>query len=131
MRIYKFFIKSGQVAFIWVILFVISISLYSITIKGKVNYGDRCYQSINEDVIKSYQYEGVLLNNGYLACNTYYLEYKSELEEKDNVIFLAAVAKLLSDNDITCDMHIIIKCKDYQIIATIVDYNISYTKSLI
>lgn len=130
-RIYYFLVNSGKVLFIWMILSVLSVSLYSFTIKGKVNYGDRCYQFFDQTCIKNYQYEGVELQSSNLECNTYYLSYKSVLEEKENLVFLASLSKLLSDNKINVDVHIIIKCDNYQILSTIVDYQISYVKSLI
>ena len=50
-------------------------------------------------------------------------------EEKQNVNFLVSIAKLLSDNKVNIDVHVIIKNNDSQIIATIVDYKVSYTIS--
>ena len=130
-KIYTFLIKSGKVVFTWMILLVLSVSLYSFTIKGKVNYGDRCYVKLDDMSIKEYSYDGVKLLNGYLGCNTYYLEYESELDEKQNLLFLGALTKHLYDNNIDNNIHLIIKCKEYQMISTIVDYNITYTKSII
>lgn len=130
-NIYYFLVSSGKVLFIWMVLLVVSVSIHSITIKGKVNYGERCYQSIRGDVIKKYSYDGTNLTHESLDCNTYYLEYTSTLNEKENILFLASLSKLLSDNDIDCNVHVIIKCEDYQLLSTIVDYQISYTKSII
>lgn len=129
--IYSFFVKSGKILFTWMILLFLSISLYSLTIKGKTNYGNRCYVNIDDSIIKEYEYDGVILLSCYLGCNTYYLEYESVLDEDKNVIFLSALTKHLLDNNIDNDTHVIIKCKDYQIMSTIVDYNITYTKSII
>lgn len=114
-----------------IFLLIISISLISLTMKGKVNYGGRCTTKIDENIILNHNYKDIILTSNYLGCNTYYLEYNSDLEEKENIIFLASLSKLLSDNNININMHVIIKNQNYQLIATIVDYNISYVKTLI
>ena len=71
------------------------------------------------------------LNNNKLVCNTYYLEYETKLKEEENVLFLSSLSKLLYDNDVDTNIHVIMKNDDYQIIATIVDYKVSYTISII
>lgn len=128
-KIYYFLVKGGEIIFIWSLIFIVSITLQSVVIKGQVNYGDRCYKSFEDDFIKEYKYDGVSLNYGYLKCNTYYLEYTSDNSEKQNLNFLISIAKLLSDNNVDIDVHVIIKNKDSQIMATIVDYQVSYTVS--
>lgn len=128
-KIYYFLVRCGEIIFVWSLIFIISISLQSIVIKRQINYGKRCYQVFNDDFIKEYEYSGITLNYGYTKCNTYYLEYISENEEKQNVNFLVSIAKLLSDNKVNIDVHVIIKNNDSQIIATIVDYKVSYTIS--
>ena len=130
-KLYYFFVYCGEILFIWSIIFIISISLQSISIKGQVNYGDRCYASFNDNFIKEYDYEGVILTSNKLKCNTYYLEYNSELNEQENLIFLLSLSKLFSDNSININTHLIIKNENYQILATIVDYQVTYTKSII
>ena len=54
-----------------------------------------------------------------------------DLDETDNLTFLVSLSKLFYDNNIGSDIHIIIKNEDYQMISTIVDYKVSYIKSLI
>ena len=130
-RLYYFFVNAGKVAFLSTLLLVISVSLYSLTIKGKVNYGNRCYVSFDTELIDKYEYNGIRLLSSYLECNTCYLEYSSDLNEENNLLFLASLSKLFRDNDVDSNFHIIIKTNDYQILSTIVNYNISYTKTLI
>ena len=129
--IYKIFVNGGKFIVISLFLLVISISLTSFTTKGEVIYGGRCNMTLNDQIITTYTHPNLKLTSNYLGCNTYYLEYDSSLKEKDNILFLASLSKLLSDNDIEIDTHVIIKCEEYQLMATIVDYNISYTKSII
>ena len=130
-KIYYFLVKSGEVLFIWSVLFILSISFYSFTIKGKVNYGDRCYQKLNDDALINYDYDGIILKSGSLECNTLYLEYDSKLNEKENLRFLVSLSKIAHDSNTDVDMHIIIKAEDYQILSSIVDYQVSYIKSVI
>ena len=128
-RVYYFFVKSGQFIFISLILLTVSISLLAWKSKGIVNYGNRCYQSIDYEVIERFQYKDTSLNNIFLECNTLYLEYTNDLDEKENKLFLAALTKYEKDNNIQCQLQVTIKCKDYQILSSIVNYQISYVKS--
>lgn len=128
-RVYYFFVNCGEVVFIWSLIFIISISLQSVVIRGQINYGERCYQTFNDEFIKNYNYDGITLNYGRINCNTYYLEYSSVLEEKQNLNFLVSISKLLHDYNVDIDTHIIIKNEHMQILATIVNYQVTYTKS--
>lgn len=130
-KLYYFFVKSGEVLFIWSLLVILSITMQSLTIKGKVNYGQRCYQSIDTSFIQKYEYIGVELKSDILECNTYYLTYSSALDENDNLRFLVSLSKLLSDNKIDINMHVTIRCEEYQMLSTIVDYKVSYVTSQI
>jgi len=130
-RIYYFLVNCGKVIFVWAVLFIISISFYSLTIKGKVNYGNRCYHNFDDSFIIEYKYDGIEMKNGYLECNTYYLQYNSSLSENENLLFLISLAKLFYDNEVSTNVHVIIKNNNYQVLSTIVDYKVSYTISLI
>ena len=130
-KLYYFFVKSGEILFIWSLLLIISITIYSLTIRGKVNYGNRCYANIDDTFIKEYKYEKIELENSNLECNTYYLMYTSLLDEANNLKFLLSLSKLLIDNNINLNMHVIIKGDNYQMLSTIVDYKVSYVISQI
>ena len=130
-KLYYFFVIGGKVLFVWMIMFILSISLYSLSIKGKVNYGNRCRVEMDDEVLARYSHEGIELVTSEIKCNTQYLEYRSLLSEKENSLFLVSLAKLMYDEKITLNVHVIIKCDGYQMISTIVDYNVSYTKSYI
>ena len=41
------------------------------------------------------------------------------------------LSKLFYDNDTSIDIHVTIHNDEYQILSTIIDYKISYTKTLI
>ena len=128
-KLYYFFVKCGEILFIWSLLVIISISIQSLTIKGEVNYGDRCYQDFDDELIKKYEYEGVIYKEGNLSCNTYYLTYNSNLQEQQNLRFLISLSKLLLDNNIKLNFHVVIQCDEYQMLSTIVDYKVSYVTS--
>ena len=130
-KLYYFFVNGGKVICIWAFMFVLSITFQSLVIKGKVDYGNRCTQVFNDEFIVEYEYEGILLKEGKLECNTYYLQYQTQLVEEKNIMFLSSISKLFYDNNVNCNIHIILQNSDYQIIATIVDYKVSYIKSLI
>ena len=128
-KLYYFFVNLGKIIFIWSIMFVISISAQSFTRKGQVDYGGRCYQNFSDEVIKKYSYNGIVLTSGKLQCNTYYLEYTTNLEKEKNIIFLSSLAKLLYDNNIDCNIHVILNGNGYQMLSTIIDNYVSYNIS--
>lgn len=130
-KLYYLFVCLGKIITIWSVMLIISVSGVSISSKGKVNYGDRCTQNFNDGFIKKFKYEGNNLSYDKLECNTYYLEYTSILTEEENIIFLTSISKLFYDNDVDCNLHIIIKSNEYQILSTIVDYKVNYTITLI
>ena len=130
-KLYYFFVYAGEVLFIWSVIFILSISFQSLVIKGKVEYGKRCYQNFNDEFVRLYEYKDITLERGTLKCNTYYLEYNSELTEEENVIFLVSLSKLFKDNNIDSDIHVTIINNNFQIMSTIVNYQVSYTKSII
>ena len=129
-KIYYFFVNSGKVLFIFSFLFLVAISVNSYTIKGKVNYGNRCYVSMDENIVKKFLYEGVDLVDYYLECNTLYLSYDSKLSENKEIIFLASLSKFLSDNNLECDVQVRVNNKEHLLLATIINYQISYTKTI-
>ena len=130
-KLYYFFVYAGEVIFIWSVIFILSISLQSIVIKGKVEYGGRCYQAFDDVFINTYQYEGVMLNRGGLKCNTYYLEYESTLTEEENLVFLVSISRLFKEHEVNSNIHVTITNDNFQIMSTIVGYKVSYTKSII
>ena len=128
-KLYYFFVTGGKVICIWALIFIISITCQSVVIKGKVDYGNRCIQSFDDNFVLEYKYKGTELRSQKLECNTYYLEYQTELDEKQNILFLSTLSKLFYDHGIDCDIHLILIHKNYQMIATIVDYKVSYIVS--
>ena len=130
-RLYYFFVMCGKALFVTFILFVISLSLYSLNIKGKVSYGDRCTINFDDEEIVNIEYTDISMTSHYLECNTYYLNYKTSLAEKEIIKFMAYLCTILRDNNITANFHLIIISSEYQYMATIVDYQISYIKTYI
>ena len=111
-KLYYFFVYAGEVLFVWSIIFVLSISFQSVVIKGKVEYGERCNQSFNDEFIRLYDYKGITFNHGILKCNTYYLDYNSELNEEENVVFLVSVSIAIKNSSLF-NSTIIILSKQY------------------
>jgi len=128
-KIYKVFVKLGKIFFTINVLIVTSIIIQSFTIKGKANYGDRCYLSDSYEFIDKYKYEGINLKEANLKCNTYYLRYESRLDNKENILFLNSLSKLLQENNTNIDLQVYIVNNDSQIIASVVDYSINYVES--
>lgn len=129
-KIYYFFVNSGKVLFIYSVLFLVAISLNSFAIKGEINYGNRCIANFNKEIIKEFSYEGVELSFYSLECNTYNLRYISRLSEEKEILFLASLSKFLSDKDIKSDIRLSVINDNHLLLASIVNYQISYTKTI-
>ena len=128
-KLYLILVKAGKIFLLTDLLIVMAIVIHSFSIKGKVNYGDRCYVSYDFNTIINYEFEGITLVSNELKCNTFVMFYKSKLDSKSNILFLNDLAKLLYENDIECDVNVTIVSPTHQIIASIVDYKINYVES--
>ena len=132
-KLYYFFITAGKFITIFTFLVLISVCLQSVVLKGKVDYGGRCYQNFNDEFLKDYSYSNIKLSSSNLICNTYYLEYETTLNEKESILFLTSLSKLFYDNNVNCNTHVVLinNNDQYQILSTIVDYKVSYTKTIL
>ena len=81
--------KLGFVLFLWTIMFIGAISLFSIAQKGTVYYGDRCQSTLNQKAIDYLNQDEIIAYDYELNCNTLYLDLsvKDDLKKRrDNFI---------------------------------------------
>lgn len=130
-KVYHWMATIGKSFLIIDVLVVIAIVIQSFTTKGKVDYGDRCYVIEDFSVLDNYETEGITLLDASLKCNTYVMNYKSNLDSKGDLIFLSDLAKILFDNKVEADISVNIVSINHQIIASIVDYKVNYVETKI
>ena len=130
-KLYLGIIKIGKIFVLVDLLIIISVVIQSFSIKGKVNYGNRCYISYDFTPVTNYTFEGIELVSSELKCNTFVINYKSVLDNKSNILFLNDLSKVLYENNIESDVNVTIVSINHQIIASIVDYKVNYVESLI
>lgn len=130
-KVYHWMATIGKSFLIIDVLVVIAIVIQSFTTKGKVDYGDRCYVIEDFSVLDNYETEGITLLDASLKCNTYVMNYKSNLDSKGDLIFLSDLTKILSDNKVEADISVNIVSINHQIIASIVDYKVNYVETKI
>jgi len=122
-KAWNFSVKAGLVMFIWTIMLVSAIAIFSLTQKGKVYYGDRCISSmdqtaidyLNQDEIISYDYE--------FNCNTLYLDlYVEDSLNKDQIIaLLVRISSHYDSIEINFDTQVTIKNASYLILASLIN----------
>ena len=130
-KVYHWMATIGKSFLIIDVLVVIAIVIQSFTTKGKVDYGDRCYVMGDFSVLDNYETEGITLLDASLKCNTYVMNYKSNLDSKGDLIFLSDLTKILFDNKVEADISVNIVSINHQIIASIVDYKVNYVETKI
>ena len=76
-RVYKILVNLGKITLLVNVLFVLSIVFQSLTIKGKVNYGDRCYLTL-ECISANQQY---YFNELYDWLLKHHFDYRGLIEK--------------------------------------------------
>jgi hypothetical protein len=130
-KVYNWMASIGKSFLIVDVLVVIAIVFQSFSTKGKVDYGDRCYVLEDFSVLDNYEKDGIELLNSSLKCNMYVMNYKSQLDSTGDLLFLSDLSKILFDNSIKADISVSIVSINHQIIASIVDYKVSYVETQI
>ena len=130
-KVYHWMASIGKSFLIVDVLVVIAIVFQSFSTKGKVDYGDRCYVLEDFSALDNYEKDGIELLNSSLKCNMYVMNYKSQLDSKGDLLFLSDLSKILLDNSIKADISVSIVSINHQIIASIVDYKVSYVETQI
>jgi hypothetical protein len=130
-KVYHWMASIGKSFLIVDVLVVIAIVFQSFSTKGKVDYGDRCYVLEDFSALDNYEKDGIELLNSSLKCNMYVMNYKSQLDSKGDLLFLSDLSKILFDNSIKADISVSIVSINHQIIASIVDYKVSYVETQI
>ena len=113
--------------FIYVVMFIGAISLFSITNKGTVYYGDRCNSSLDEKAIDYLNQEEIIAYDYELNCNTLYLDLnvKDELNEGQITALLVRISNYYKTIQYEVDTQISIKNSKYLILASLINYEVS------
>ena len=128
-KVWRFCVKTGCCLFLLLIMFIGAVSLVAITQKGKINYGNRCNCSLNENVISYLNQKEIIAYDYDLQCNTLYLdlvleENATKETAKSILIRLSSYYKTIEYN---VDTQITLKGNNYLILASLVNQEITLT----
>lgn len=122
-KIWNIFVKLGALFFIWTILLIGAISLFSLTNKGTIYYGNRCNCSLNNNAIKYLNQEEIIAYDYELNCNTLYLDLSvdDKLSKEQIIALLVRISNYYNSIDYNINTQVTIKNTNYLILASIVD----------
>ena len=120
---WKFLYKSGAVLFLLAIMFIGSVSLVSLSQKGKVYYGDRCISSLNQKTIEYLNQEEIIAYDYELKCNTLYLDLssKDDLTKDEMIAILVRISSYYKSIGYTTDTQVTLKNNNYLILASLIE----------
>ncbi len=126
-KLWSFSVKSGLSLFIFTIMFITSVILVSITQKGKINYGNRCISSFNEQVLSYLNQEEIISYDYDFKCNTLYLDLtlNEGITKEGAKVLLIRLSSYYDEINYNVDTQITLKGDNYLILATLVNKEIT------
>ena len=130
-KLWEFLYKGGVFLFLLGLMFFGSVSLVSLTQKGKVYYGNRCNSSLDKKTISFLNQEEIISYDYELNCNTLYLDLNvndhiSIENAKTLIIRMSSYYKAINYN---VDTQISLKGFNYIILASIVQNEVTINVS--
>jgi hypothetical protein len=120
---WKFMVKSGLVFFVWTVIFIGAISLFSLVQKGTIYYGNRCSAILDYKAIDYLNQEEIIAFDYELSCNTLYLDLsvKENMNEEQIISLLVRISTYYSSINLTNDTQVTAKNNQYLILASLID----------
>ena len=122
-KTWNILVKAGLVLFLWTVMFVGAISLFSLTQKGTIYYGNRCVSSLNKKAIDYLNQNEIIAYDYELKCNTLYLDLNiiDELDKNQIIAILVRISNYYQSIDFIVDTQVTIKNNKYLILASLVE----------
>lgn len=104
-------------------MFIGAISLFSLTNKGTIYYGNRCTSKLNENAITYLRQEEIISYDYEFNCNTLYLDLdvKDELKKDQIIAVLIRISQYYKTIDLSINTQVTIKNASYLILASIIE----------
>lgn len=130
-KTWSFCAKAGLSLFILLVMFIGAISLFSISQKGKIYYGNRCISSINKDAIKYLNQNEIISYDYELNCNTLYLDLTLDdsISAENAKALLVRISSYYESINYDTNTQITLKGNNYLIFASLVDKEITMSIS--
>jgi len=122
-KTWKILVKTGLVFFLWAVMFIGAVSLFSLTQKGTVYYGDRCNSTLNQSAIDYLNQEEIIAYDYEFKCNTLYLDLnvKDDLNKEQIIALLVRISNYYKNINYNVDKQVTIKNTSYLVLASIIE----------
>lgn len=122
-KAWNFSVKAGLVMFIWTVMLVSAIAIFSLTQKGTVYYGNRCNSYIDQKAIDYLNQEEIIAYDYEFNCNTLYLDLnvKDDLNKDQIIAVLVRISNHYNSLEIDFDTQVTIKNASYLILASLIN----------
>ena len=126
-KLWSFSVKAGLSLFIFTTMFITSVILVSITQKGKINYGNRCISSFDEQIISYLNQKEIISYDYEFKCNTLYLDLTldEDITKEGAKVLLISLSSYYDEINYNVDTQITVKGDTYLILATLVNKEIT------
>ena len=120
-KTWKTLVKMGAVLFVWSILFIGAISIFSLVNKNTIYYGNRCHSSLDNSAIDYLNQEEIIAFDYELNCNTLYLDLSvnDSLTKNQIIALLTRISNYYNSIDFNTNTQITAKNTSYLILASL------------
>ena len=120
-KTWRILVKMGAVLFIWSILFIGAISIFSLVNKNTIYYGNRCNSSLDNSAIDYLNQEEIIAFDYELNCNTLYLDLSvnDTLTKNQIIALLTRISNYYNSIDFNTNTQITAKNTSYLILASL------------
>ena len=130
-KTWKILAKAGAVLFVWAILFVGAISVFSLVNRNTIYYGNRCSSSLNMEAIDYLNQEEIIAYDYEMNCNTLYLDLsvKDELSKGQIIALLTRISNYYNLIQFTVNTQATVKNTTYLVLASLTGDGVSLSVS--
>lgn len=121
-KIWHFLVNCGLALFSLTIMLVGAISLFSLTNRGTVYYGNRCISSIDDKALKYLNQDEIIAYDYELQCNTLYLDLvvDDEITKDESISLLVRIANYYNSIEYNTKAQVTLKNSSYLILASLI-----------
>lgn len=122
-KTWQILVKAGLVVFLLTVMFIGAVSLFSLTQKGTVYYGERCNTLLNQKAIDYLNQDEIIAYDYELNCNTLYLDIsvKDNLNKDQITSLLVRISTYYVSINHSIDTQVTAKNSTYLILASLIN----------
>ena len=130
-KIWNTLVKAGFVMFLLTIMTIGAISLFSLSQKGVIYYGNRCNSTLDQKAIEYLKQDEIIAYDYELNCNTLYLDIsvKDNLSKEQITSLLVKISLYYENIGFKIDTQFTIKNRSYLILANLKEGTVSLSVS--